>query len=147
MRSHRIIGGLALAALLASTAGCSQRKVTECNALIKVINDVAALEKAPAKAESDPSGVGEVLAMAEAMDKAAKESEAASSQFTVPEIKKLSAEYQKMVKEVARAEREIAAAHQARDLVKKAAAEQALDTVVKQEDPLIDGINKFCYAQ
>jgi hypothetical protein len=134
-----IVAGVAL---LLGTTGCSQKKLTECNALITVINaGVQAIEKTP-KSPADPTGVSDLKAMAEAMDKVA--SEAGGVPVTIPEIRKFSADYQKMVKEIARAERELAVAAHDRDQPKQSQAEAALEAAVKQEDPLVDSINKFC---
>lgn len=142
-----------LALLVLAAAGCGQKKITECNALVTVINSgVVGLEKAP-KNEGDPSGVSDLKAMATSMDGVAAET--ASVQLTLPELKKLRDEYQKMAKDIAKAERELAAAAQeqggatdpdkrAQALARRSAAETTLDTAVKQEDPLVDQINKFC---
>ncbi len=148
---------LSLAALLAVAAtGCGQKKITECNAVVQVINaGVVSLEKAP-KSESDPTGVSDLRAMADAMDKVA--GDASSVQLTLPELKKLRDDYQRMAKDIAKAERELATAAQdqasagsepekkAAALTRRNAAETTLDTAVKQEDPLVDSINKFCQA-
>ena len=82
--------------------------------------------------------------MADAMDKVAVE--AGSVQLTLPELKKLRDEYQKMVKDIARAERELASAAQEKDQARRSAADTSLDVAVKQEDPLVDQINKYCQA-
>jgi len=147
-------GLLALLALVAlASAGCGQKKITECNALVAVINTgVVGLEKAP-KNEADPSGVSDLKAMATSMDGVAAET--ASVQLTITELKKLRDEYQKMAKDIAKAERELASAAQeqsaagdpdkrAQAVARRNAAEQTLDAAVKQEDPLVDQINKFC---
>ncbi len=135
---------LALCLLAAATAGCGQKKLVECNAMVQVINSgVVALEKTP-KSESDPTGVTDLRAMADAMDKVAVE--AGAVQLTLPELKKLRDEYQKMVKDIAKAERELAAAAQEKEPARRTAADGALDAAVKQEDPLVDQINKYCQA-
>ena len=135
---------LVLCLLAAAAAGCGQKKIAECNAMVQVINSgVVALEKAP-KTESDPTGVTDLLAMADAMDKVALE--ATSVQLTLPELKKLRDEYQKMVKDIAKAERELASAAKDKDAARRTAADGALDAAVKQEDPLVDQINKYCQA-
>ncbi len=134
--------GMGLLACAAALVGCSQKRVAECNALITVINSgVQNLEKTP-KAENDPTGVGNIKAMAERMDKVALET--ARVPVTIAEVKKLSSGYQKMAKDIAKAERDLAEALDGRDAAKRTAAEQALDAAVKQEDPLVDAINKFC---
>jgi septal ring factor EnvC (AmiA/AmiB activator) len=134
--------GIGLLACAAALAGCAQKRVAECNALITVINGgVQNLEKTP-KAENDPTGVADLKAMAARMDNVALET--ARVPVTITEVKKLSADYQKMAKDIAKAERDLAAAAEGRDAAKRTAAEQALDAAVKQEDPLVDAINKFC---
>jgi hypothetical protein len=138
-RAVLVLGVLALAAAL---GGCGQKRVSECNALILVINGgVQGLEKAP-KPENDPTGVSELKVMAERMDKVAGDT--ASVPVTITEVKRFSSEYQKMAKDIAKAARDLAAAAESRDAAKRAAAEQSLDAAVKQEDPLVDAINKFC---
>jgi hypothetical protein len=132
----------AAGALAMAGSGCAQKKLAECNALVQVINSgVVSIEKTP-RNEADPTGVSDLKAMAEAMDKIA--GEAAGVQITVPELKRLRDDYQKMAKEIARAERELAGATQDRD--KRTAAEAALDAAVKLEDPLVDQINKVCLS-
>jgi hypothetical protein len=140
MRSQR----LSLLLCLLVTAGCGQKKIAECNAVVQVINaGVVSLEKAP-KNEADSSGISDLRAMADAMDKIAAEAQAV--ELTLPELKKLRDDYQKMAKEIAKAERDLAAAAQDRDSGRRAAAESMLDAAVKQEDPLVDQINKYCQA-
>lgn len=131
-------------ALAAAMTGCGQKKVAECDTLVKVINaGVIRLEKAP-KNESDPTGIADLKAMAEAMDKVATDT--AAVQLTVPELKKVRDDYQKMAREIAKAERELAKAAEDRNAPKRTAAEAALEAAVKAEDPLVDQLNKFCQA-
>jgi lipopolysaccharide export system protein LptC len=134
-----------LLALLATPAlGCGQKKITECNAVVQVINaGVVSLEKAP-KNEADPSGVSDLKAMADAMDKVA--ADAAAVQLTLPKLTRLRDDYHKMAKDIAKAERDLASAAQDRDAARRKDAEATLDAAVKQEDPLVDQINQFCQA-
>jgi hypothetical protein len=145
MHAPRLPCLLVLLGLLAlPSLGCGQKKITECNAVVQVINaGVVSLEKAP-KNEADPSGVSDLRAMADAMDKVS--AEAGAVQLTLPELKKLRDEYQKMAKEIAKAERELATAAQEHDTARRGAAETTLDAAVKLEDPLVDQINKYCQA-
>lgn len=141
MRRHAPI---AAAVLALASAGCGHRKISECNALVQVINvGVVGLEKAP-RNESDPSGISDLRSMADQMDKVA--ASASGVQLTSPELKKMRDEYYKMVKDIAKAERELAAAAEERNGPRRTAAETALDAAVKAEDPLVDQINKFCQA-
>ncbi len=138
MLSAAILG----AALLVGATACGQKKVAECNQLIEIINKgVESLNKTP-KGGADPTGASELKGMADAMDKVA--ADAAKVELSIPELKKYSTEYQVMAKEVAKAARDMAGAAEAKDLAKINAAQAALDKAVKQEDPLVDSINKFC---
>jgi hypothetical protein len=139
------------------TAGCGQKKIAECDALAGVINaNVTKLEKAP-KNESDPTGIANVKAMAEEMDKVATTT--AAVELTIPELKKVRDDYQRMAREIAKAERALALAAEERnasvnDAAKRAAAEaavkkadSALEAAVKAEEPLVDSLNKYCQAR
>jgi hypothetical protein len=134
----------AVVACAALLAGCGQQKVNQCNALIQVINTgVQSLEKSP-KVEGDTAGSADLKVMADTMDKVA--SDAAKVPLTIPELKKFSAEYQSMAKDVSKAARDMGAAADAKDQKKVAAAQAALEEAVKREDPLITSINTFCGA-
>jgi hypothetical protein len=135
-----IVGLMIPAVALLFAAGCGQKKVTECNSLITIINaNVSTLEKAP-KVETDVGG--DLKSMAEIMDKAA--GDAAKVELTLPELKKVSTDYQAMAKDVAKAAREMSVAAESHDAAKITTAQQAMEKAVKQEDPLIEGLNKFC---
>ncbi|HEY4117425.1 MAG TPA: hypothetical protein VGM56_06195 [Byssovorax sp.] len=137
----QVLGFAVTASLL---AGCGQKKVTECNAMIRVINDgVNSLQKGT-KSATDENGVADLKALADAMDKVAGDS--AKVELTIPELKKYNTDYQAMAKDVAKTAREMAAAAEAKDVAKITTAQAAMDKAVKQEDPLVDGINKFCQA-
>lgn len=130
--------------LVAGAGGCGQNKVSECNALIEVINKgVQSIEKGT-KAGTDQGGSSELKAMADAMDKVA--ADAAQVKLTTPELQKFSGEYQAMAKDVAKAARDLATAADANDAEKSNAAQSAIEKAIKQEDPLVDNINKFCQA-
>ena len=83
--------------------------------MVQVINaGVVSLEKAP-KNDADPTGVAGLRAMADALDKVA--ADAGGVQLTLPELKKMRDEYQRIAKDIAKAERELAAAAQDRDAI------------------------------
>lgn len=131
-------------ALLVGIPGCGQKKINECNQLIEVINKgVDSLNKA-SRVNSDPTGTADYKTMADTMDAVA--GDAAKVELTVPELKKLSQDYQTMAKEVAKAAREMVAAADSQDFAKVNTAKAAVEKAVKQEDPLVDSINKFCHA-
>jgi hypothetical protein len=142
MRTPKTVPALLALALGACATGCGQKKITECNALVQVINaGVVSLEKAP-KTEGDPTGVSDLKAMADAMDRVAGDT--AGVQLTLPELKKMRDDYQRMAKDIAKAERELGSAAEEHNPARRTAAEGALDSAVKQEDPLVDQINKYC---
>lgn len=145
MRYQFVLSGAVMgAALLLGSTACGQKKINECNSLIEVINKgVASLDKG-SKGGADPTGTADLKSMADSMDKVA--ADAAKVELTIPELKKYSADYQAMAKDVAKAARDMAAAADAKDLAKINTAQGALDKAVKQEDPLVDQINKFCQA-
>lgn len=144
MRNQFIVAGaVSVLAIIFGASGCGQKKVSECNSLIEVINKgVQSLEKTPKT--DDPSGTKDLKSMADSMDKVADE--ASKVQLSIPELQKYSKDYQQMAKDVAKAARDMAAAVDEKDMAKINAAQAALDKAVKQEDPLVDGINKFCQA-
>jgi len=132
-------------ALLVGTAGCGQKKINECNQLIEVINKgVDSLNKASKTNSNDPTGTADYKTMADTMDAVA--ADAAKVELTVPDLKKLSQDYQAMAKDVAKAAREMVAAADSQDFAKVNTAKAAVEKAVKQEDPLVDNINKFCHA-
>lgn len=132
-------------ALLLGTPGCGQKKINECNQLIEVINKgVDSLNKASKANSNDPTGTADYKTMADTMEAVA--GDAAKVELTVPELKKLSADYQAMAKEVAKSAREMVAAADSQDFAKVNTAKAAVEKAVKEEDPLVDSINKFCRA-
>ncbi len=132
-------------ALLVGATGCGQKKINECNQLIEVINKgVDSLNKASKGTSNDLSGTADYKNMADTMDAVA--ADAAKVELTVPELKKLSSDYQAMAKEVAKSAREMVGAADSQDFAKVSTAKAAVEKAVKQEDPLVDSINKFCHA-
>jgi hypothetical protein len=136
---------VATAAREHAAAGRRLDKRAECNALVRVINaGIVSLEKAP-KSESDPTGISDLEAMATSMDKIA--AQAGALPLSLPELRKMRDAYQRMARDIAKAEREIAVAAKERDAARRTAAESTLDGAVKQEDPLVDRINEYCQAR
>jgi hypothetical protein len=136
-------GAAALGRMMARAIGLGpSRKLEECNALIQVINTgVQNLERG-GKFSGDPSGVGELSAMADAMDQVA--AEAGKVKLTVPFLRKAAAEYGAMAQAVGKAARDMARAAAAKDATKINAAQADMEKAVKLEDPLVDRINAFC---
>jgi hypothetical protein len=134
-------GAALLAACALVSAGC-QKKVAQCNELVRVINQgVEALEKRP-PAEGEASAVADLASLADTMERAA--GDAAKVELSVPELAGLSSEYQAMARGVAKAARDMAAAVEAKDEKKMAAAEEAMQAAAKLEEPMIERLNRLC---
>ncbi|WP_438029084.1 hypothetical protein [Sorangium sp. So ce233] len=119
-------------------------KVTECNALIQIINEGIENLEMGSKAGADQGGSSELRAMAKVMDEVA--ADAAQVKLTTPELQKFSWEYQTMAKDVAKAARHLATAADANDAESSSTAQTAIEKAIGQEDPLVDKINQFCRA-
>jgi hypothetical protein len=123
-------------------AALRRAKVSECNALIAVANKgVQSIEKGT-KAGTDQGGSSELKVMADAMDKVA--ADAAQVKLTTAELQKFSGEYQAMAKDLAKAARDLASAADANDAEKSNRAQAAIEKAIRQEDPIVDGLNRFC---
>lgn len=140
-RDATIVAVLLAAAALPAANGCGTKKVSECNSLVQAINaGVKNIETQP----NDPSGAADLRAMADSMEKVA--ADASKIELTIPELQKYSTEYQALAKDVAKTARELAAAAEAKDMAKVTVARAAMDRAIKQEDSLVESINKFCQA-
>jgi len=119
-----------------------QNKTAECNRLVEVINAAVDSLMKGSSAGSDSSAAEELNALAGQMDAVAVD--AAKVELTVPELKKFADDYRKMAETVAAAARETAAAVDAKDAAKVSSAQERMEKAVKEEDPLVDDINRFC---
>jgi hypothetical protein len=72
--------------------------------------------------------------------------DAAKVKLSIAQLKDFSEKYQKMAKDVATSARDMAAAAEEKNIDKMTKAQEAMEGAAKQEDPLVDGINKFCGA-
>lgn len=141
-RALGCIAATLLAAACAALGGCGPSKVSECNRLVEVVNTgVASLDQGM-KATSDPTGVANLRSMADAMEKAAADAE--KVELSISDLKDYSKRYQTMARDVAKSARDMAAAVDSKDTAKMTAAQNAMEKAVKTEDPLVEGINKFC---
>jgi hypothetical protein len=141
-RGTLLLGAVPLAVVFTMTA-CGPNKINECNELIAVINKgIENLEKGQKK--GGEAGPSELKAMADAMDKVAED--AAKVKLSIAQLKDFSEKYQKMAKDVATSARDMAAAAEEKNIDKMTKAQEAMEGAAKQEDPLVDGINKFCGA-
>lgn len=144
MRPRVPVAALLAAGIAVLATGCEKKRVNECNALIAVINGgIQALEKKDPKL--DASGIGELKALADVLDRVA--TDAAKVELSQAELRTFSSGYQSMAKEVARSAREMASAAEAKDDKRMTQAQTSMEKAVKQEDPLVDSINKFCAVE
>ena len=140
----KIAAAAAIPFVVIVLGGCGQSKITECNALVGVLNTGAQDIHARTNAiTSKPEAIAEYKALAEAAEKVAES--ASKVEVRSPELKKLSSDYQTTMREFAKAAREIAAA-EAKDISKMNAAANAIEKVGKEEEQLVADINKFCQA-
>lgn len=120
-------------------------KVAECNAMIAVINDcvneITAVSDAP---QVSTTGVEEFEAMVAAMEKA--RGRLAKLDLHDQRLRGFSQDYQKMARAVAKAARALIVAHETTNAAAAKKASDDVANVVKDEDPLVDGINKYCHA-
>jgi len=143
---HGLVGLAMVLGLLAPISGCGeQKKITECNALVGVINTgVDKIQNVTRSAPDGGAAVAELRALATEMDTVA--AEAKKVELTLPALKKFSADYQALATELAKAARDLATAVDNVDMEKMAKAQGEMDSVVKREDPLIQKLNEYCRA-
>jgi len=146
MRYQIMIAGLVAGmGLLFGSAACGPSKISECNALIEVLNKGAQnIDKGTKAVAANPMATAEYKGLADAADKVADE--ASKVKLELPELKKFSTDYQNVMKEFGKTARDTATAVDAKDTTKMTAAANAMEKVGKQEETLINDINKFCQA-
>jgi hypothetical protein len=126
--------------------GCGDdKKIQECTALIEVINDgVRRIHKHTSSEPDGGSDVAELRLLGEEMESVAKQTE--SVELSYADLKKYASEYQQMATEMAAAARELASAYDKVDIEGMKKARGRMDKAVKREDPLVEGLNKYCRA-
>jgi hypothetical protein len=129
-------------------AALRRKKISECNALTSVTNNGARTLLDVSKTWTEKPGVSDAVRAMKTtsvtLDKAAQE--AAQVKLTIPELQKLSADYQAMAKEIGNAATELAAALETSDFEKVDAGQAALALAAGKEDAIINNINRFCQA-
>ncbi|MDI1475411.1 hypothetical protein [Polyangium sp. y55x31] len=120
-------------------------KARECDAVIAIINKGIKDLNAPSNEGDDPTGAKQLRAMADTLDAVARDIEAVD--VTRPELGRKVTDYGDMARDTAKAARDLARASEAKDARGIKAAQSALDTAVKREDPLVDSINAYCQAK
>ncbi len=128
--------------------GCGQSKIEECNALVNAlkpgIEDIHSRTSSIAsKIASKPEALSEFSGLADAADKVAEEG--SKIEVRSAELQKLSAEYQKVMKDFAAAARQVSAAKPS-EAGKMNSAADTLEKIGKEEEKLVEDINKYCQA-
>jgi len=118
------------------------KKIAECNALIEVINKGVQKIASIPTGKKDSNGTAELRQMADAMDDALLS--ATEVRLTIPELVAYRLRYAKMARDVANSARDMASAADMKDLKKINDAQASLEIAIKEEDPIVDGINGFC---
>jgi hypothetical protein len=125
------------------TGSKSKRKIVECNALIKIINK--AVEDLNGRADDGSDPVDDYKVMADTMARVADD--VSKLETTDKQLKKLSDDYHGMARNVSKSARDLIKAADAGNLDRVEAAKTAIENAVKQEDPIVDAINKYCHAR
>jgi methyl-accepting chemotaxis protein len=127
-----------------TVTGCGeQKKVKECNAFVTVINSgVDRVTKTINTVPDSGAAVSELRSLADEMD--AISAETKKVELSLPDLQRISDQYQKMVTDIAAAARELAEAVDSVDREAVTKAQGTLDQAVKREGPLVEELNKFC---
>ncbi|HEY6560286.1 MAG TPA: hypothetical protein VI072_23545 [Polyangiaceae bacterium] len=136
-----------LALLAVPAAGCGKmKKTTECNAFIEKVNtSLKEIEKhTNTKGTDQKAAAQDMKKLAGLYDKLA--ADVAALAVTTQDLKKHSDDYQAMAKKAAETARQVAEAVETNNLEKAQTAQKEFDTIVKQEDQLVNNINSFCQA-
>ena len=136
---------LVIALLTLPLVGCGKMKKTqECNAFIDKVNtSLPEIQKAANTNSDDPKASAAAMRkVAELYDKLG--ADIGGQEIGTEDLKKFSTEYNQMCAKASSAAKKVAEAFETTDLAKAESAKKELDEVEKQEDTLVDSINKFC---
>lgn len=137
---HRTTHTMAAAAIAVGLAawglaGCKAGRISQCNALITVINEEQGKHK-DLKGESPD----ELKKLADALDATAKK--IGEVELNDPKLQEFREDYKKMAGDLAKAARDAAAAGEDRDKLEKAI--KTMQSIGPREDKLVNDINAFC---
>lgn len=122
-----------------------QSRVAQCNALVTVLNSGAQdIDKGTKAIAANPTSASEYKSLAEAADQVADK--ASKINIMLPELRKLSTQYQITMKKFSRSARDTGAAVEAKDADRMTAEANEMEKVGKEEEELISKINKFCQS-
>lgn len=124
--------------------GCGKSKIEECNALVGALKPgIDDIHSRTSSIASKPEALGEFKGLAEAADKVAEEG--AKVELRSVELQKLSSDYQRVMKDFAKTAREVSEA-KSTEAGKMNTAADALEKIGKEEEQLVQDINKYCQA-
>lgn len=133
-----------IAAVNLLTVSCTENKVSQCNKIIKVANQIA--NKATAVInDGQRDNPKATLQAAEAMDKASKEMAALT--LKDEKLKNYQSRFMKMYGETSKATRDFIGAYEKKDRPAAEKALKKLDEATNQEPKLVDEINIYCTAK
>jgi uncharacterized protein YoxC len=144
---NRFVVALAVVALSFTATGCGKfKKTKECNAFIDKVNtSIKEIEQHSAsKGTDDTQVVAEMKKLGELYDQLAKD--VGALDITTPDLKKHATAYQEMCTKAANTARQVASAIETKNADQADSAQKEFDTIVKQEDDLVNQINTFCQA-
>jgi hypothetical protein len=136
---------LIIALLTLPLVGCGKMKKTqECNAFIDKVNtSLPEIQKAANTNSDDPKASAAAMRkVAELYDKLG--ADIGGQEIGTEDLKKFATQYNQMCAKASGAAKKVAEAFETTDLAKAESAKKELDEVEKQEDTLVDSINKFC---
>jgi len=144
---NRFVLAVAVAALCLVPTGCGKfKKTKECNAFIDKVNaSIKEIEQHSAsKGTDDAQVISEMKKLGELYDQLAKD--VGGLDITTPDLKKHATAYQEMCTKAANTARQVAGAIETKNAGQADSAQKEFDTIVKQEDDLVNQINTYCQA-
>ena len=127
-----------------AVGGCGEhKKVTECNALVGVVNaGIEKVQKVTTGAADAGTVAGDLRAVADTLDETA--AAVGNVSLSIGDLQGFANDYASVAKAVAGAARAVAAAGEKADEAAMQTAQVELDAAVRREDPLVEAINGFC---
>lgn len=142
---HKTVWAAGMLAIVGALAlpGCCGGKVQECNKLITVINkNGESIKTATAKMNAAKEDTKAIEEVASTMEKAADDIKAV--EVNDEELKKFSKEYEEMLRNGAKAARDMVKAANANDLPGITKAMGEISKVETTEAKLVNEVNQYC---
>jgi hypothetical protein len=124
----------------AAASGGAPGKVSECTALVRLVN--AGVQRVDSRLARTSDPTEELDATASAVEDLAKE--IGRLPLREPQLLRLASDYQSMARALASGTRDLVGAVRQGDEGEKARAKETIKAAVAQEPPIVDQINVFC---